>query len=121
MSPSQKRKLWIALVVALVVAAIAAVVFHRRRSAPQAARLLPEADAVLYLNLRLMRLETIFRHASPVAHDPDYEQFVQATEFQFERDLDQAALAMHASGSRLNPGIPSSGQLASQARFSEVF
>jgi len=121
MLPSQKRKLRIALVVVVVAAAIAGVVFLRKRSAPQAARLLPEADAVLYVNLRLMRLETIFRHTSPVAHDPDYERFVQATGFQFERDLDQAALAMHASGSPLNPGVPSSGSIATHARFSEIF
>jgi len=121
MLPSHKRKLWIATVVVLVAGAVAGVVFLRKRSAPQPARLLPEADAVLYLNFQLMRLETLFRHSSPVAHDPDYEQFVQATGFQFERDLDQAALAVHASGSALNPGMPSSGSMMSKARFSEIF
>jgi hypothetical protein len=121
MLPSYKRKARIGLVVLLIAAAVAGVVFLRKRSAPQPARLLPDADAVLYIDFRLMRLETMFRHLSPVAHDPDYEQFVQATGFQFERDLDQAALALHASGSSQNPGIPSSGSLASHARFSEIF
>ena len=121
MLPSHKRKLRIAVVVALIAAAGAGLVVLRKRSAPEPARLLPEADAVVYVNLRLMRVESFFRRTSPVAHDPEYEQFVQATGFQFERDLDQAALAMHASGSALNPGIPSSGSIAARARFSEIF
>jgi hypothetical protein len=44
-----------------------------------------------------------------VPHDPEYEQFIQATGFQFERDLDEAAFAIHYSSSGLQP------------RFSEIF
>jgi hypothetical protein len=121
MLPSRKRKLRIALVVILIAAAITAVVLVRRRSAPEPARLLPEADAVVYVNLHLLRLGRVFENAPPVSHDPEYEQFVQATGFQFERDLDQAAVAVHASGSPLNPGGGGPGSFTEQARFSEVF
>ena len=47
----------------------------------------------------------------PVRHDPEYEQFIQATGFQFERDLDQAAFAIHYAGSATG----------GETRFSEVF
>ncbi len=121
MLPSRKRKLWIALAVILIAAAITGVVLVRRRAAPEPARLLPDADAVVYINLHLLRLGRMFEHAPPVSHDPEYQQFVEATGLQFERDLDQAAFAIHASGSPLNPGSGGPGSFTEQARFSEVF
>lgn len=113
----RQRKLWIALAVLLVAAAIAAVVYLRSRAAPEAARLLPESDAVLYINLRLMRLAHVFGEAPPVSYDPDYDQFVKETGFQFERDLDQAAFALHA------PSGPAAGNggFLEGARYSEIF
>jgi hypothetical protein len=113
----RRRKLWIALAVLLVAAAIAAVVYLRSRSAPEAARLLPESDAVLFVNLRLMRLAHVFGESPPVSYDPDYEQFVKETGFQFERDLDQAAFAVHATAG------PASGDESffERVRYSEIF
>lgn len=113
----RRRRLWVALAVVLVAAAIAAVVYLRSRAAPEAARLLPESDAVLFVNLRLMRLAHVFGELPPVSYDPDYEQFVKETGFQFERDLDQAAFAIHAfAGS-------STGEdsFFERARYSEIF
>ena len=52
-----------------------------------------------------------------VPHDPDYEQFIQATGFQFERDLDEAALAIHYPAKP--PGAKTDTR--QQPRFSEVF
>lgn len=113
----RRRKLWIALAVLLVAAAIAGVVYLRSRAAPEAARLLPESDAVLFVNLRLARLAHVFGEASPVAYDADYEQFVKETGFQFERDLDQAAFAVHA------PSGPAAGTegFFERAHYSEIF
>ena len=112
----RRRKLWIALAVVLVAAAVAAVVYLQSRAAPEAARLLPESDAVLFVNLRLMRRMHVFGEAPPVSYDSDYEQFVKETGFQFERDLDQAAFAVHA------PSGPAVGQsFLEQARYSEIF
>jgi len=113
----RRRKLWIVLAVVLVAAAIAAVVYLRSRAAPEAARLLPESDAILYINLRLMRLAHVFGEAPPVPYDPEYEEFVKETGFQFERDLDQAAFAIHAFS---GPAASAEGFLE-RARFSEVF
>jgi len=114
----RRRKLWIALAVVLVAAAVAAVVYLRSRSAPEAARLLPESDAVLFINLRLMRLAHVFGELPPISYDPDYEQFVKETGFQFERDLDQAAFAMHVPA---GGGIAGGQNLSDAARYSEVF
>jgi hypothetical protein len=113
----RRRKLWIALAVVLVAAAIALVVYLRSRAAPEAARLLPESDAVLFVNLRLMRLAHVFGEAPPVSYDPDYEQFVKETGFRFERDLDQAAFAVHAPF-----GLGASGEgFSERVRYSEIF
>ncbi|HYN15991.1 MAG TPA: hypothetical protein VES66_09435 [Terriglobales bacterium] len=113
----RRRKLWIALAVILVSAAIAAVVYLRSRAAPEAARLLPESDAVLFVNLRLMRLAHVFGEVPSVSYDPDYEQFVKDTGFQFERDLDQAAFAVHAptAATQGNEGF------FEGAHYSEIF
>jgi hypothetical protein len=113
----RRRKLWIAVAVMLIAAAIAAVVYLRSRAAPEAARLLPESDAVLFVNLRLMRLAHVFGEAPPVSYDPDYEQFVKETGFRFERDLDQAAFAVHAPS---GPAANGEGFFA-RARYSEIF
>jgi hypothetical protein len=113
----RRRKLRIALAVLLVCAAIAAVVYLRSRAAPEAARLLPESDAVLFVNLRLMRLAHVFGEVPSVSYDPDYEQFVKDTGFQFERDLDQAAFAVHV------PTTATGGNAGflEGARYSEIF
>jgi len=113
----RRRKLRIALAVVLIAAAIAAVVYLRSRAAPEAARLLPESDAVLFVNLRLMRRAHVFGEAPPVAYDADYEQFVKETGFQFERDLDQAAFAVHAPSS---PAADGEG-FFERAHYSEIF
>jgi len=48
-----------------------------------------------------------------VPHDPEYEQFIQGTGFQFERDLDHAAFAIHYPVNS-SPG-------SQETRFSEIF
>ena len=114
--PMHQRRFWVALTVVLVAGAVAAVVYLRSRAAPEAARLLPESDAVVFVNLRLMRLAHVFGEAPPVSYDPEYEQFVRETGFQFERDLDQAAVAVQIlSGPSLDQGF------FERARYSEIF
>ncbi|MBV9341655.1 MAG: hypothetical protein JO159_12305 [Acidobacteria bacterium] len=93
------------------VAALTAVIELRKHAPPEPARLLPGADAFLYMNLKWMRRADMAGRIPPVAHDPEYERFIQATGFQFERDLDQAAFAIHYGG-------PAT---AGETRFSEVF
>jgi hypothetical protein len=115
MSPG---RLWTALVILLVVTATGAIIFYLGTCvAPTAVRLLPDSDAVLFINLRLLRLTHIFSEVPPVSYDPDYEQFVKETGFRFERDLDQAAFAVHA------PSGPDANHQGffERARYSEIF
>jgi hypothetical protein len=89
----------------------------RKHAPPEPARLLPAADGFAYVDLQWMRRANITGELPPVPHDPDYERFINATGFQFERDLDEAALAVHypESIAAVVPGQPN------EARFSEVF
>src|SRR5437868_12384080 len=98
--------------VLLVVAALTIIVQLRKHAPPEPARLLPGADGFLYVNLKWMRRINTGAQLPPVSHDPEYEQFIQATGFQFERDLDQAAFAIHYP-TRAGPSEP--------PRFTEIF
>jgi hypothetical protein len=95
----------------IFVAAVAVVVELRKHAPPEPARLLPGADGFIYLDLKWMRRADIATNLPAVPHDPEYEQFIQATGFQFERDLQEAALAIHYAG-------PLTG---GETRFSEIF
>jgi len=109
-----RRRLPIFLGVLLVAGAVALVVVLRKHAPPEPARLLPSADGFAYVNLQWMRRANILGQLPPVHHDPEYEQFIQATGFDFERDLEQAAVAIHY------PADPKSAGLEN-ARFSYVF
>src|ERR1035441_5772075 len=112
-----RRRLFIPLIVLLIIAGIALIVFLRKQAPPEAARLLPGADGFFYINLRWIREVNATGQLPPVSREPEYQKFVEETGFQFERDLDQAAFAIHYPRSWGN-GIAGS---ASEPRFSEVF
>lgn len=112
-----RRTLPIAIAVLVIAAAIALVVTLRKQAPPEAARLLPGADGFLYVDLRWIRTFNATGQLPPVSHDPDYEKFVQETGFQFERDLDEAAFAIHYPRTWGN----GTGGSASEPRFSEIF
>jgi hypothetical protein len=108
----RKRTLYsLLLMLALVVALIGAVCL-RKAAPPEVARLLPESDAIIYLNLMPLRAATHFER-TPVARSSDYQHFVDATGIVPERDLDAAAFALHRMD---NPNGPN-GPVA----YSEVF
>ncbi|HWR35752.1 MAG TPA: hypothetical protein VN622_07805 [Clostridia bacterium] len=111
---SRTRKLIVLGVVVVIVAAVAVAIFLRRRGAPEPARLLPDGEAVIFVNLKTFRLLTGFGDKQAAAREPEYEQFVRETGFQFERDLDQAAFVQHR---RTSTGAIRSGS----ARYSEIF
>ena len=93
---TRRRQLWIALVVVLALAsAIVVAIILRKHAPPDAVRLLPDSDAVLYVNLEPMRLLTDLGKKPSPNRDPEYQQFVSETGFDFERDLDRAAFAIH--------------------------
>jgi hypothetical protein len=91
---ARRRLLIISLCVLLFFAAVAAVVLLRKRAAPEAARLLPESDAVVYVDFGAIRRLTGLDQQFPRLA-PGYDDFVKSTGFAFERDLDEAAMAVH--------------------------
>jgi len=86
-----RRTLWF---VAAVVLALAAAVYLRFKAPPEAARLLPESDGIVYVNLRPLRA-LIRKNLKPVTREPDYQGFIDATGIDWERDLEEAAVALH--------------------------
>jgi hypothetical protein len=122
----RRRRKWIILgsVVAAAVAAITLLLYLRSGGAPQAARLLPESDAVIYVDLSLVRFAQRFGSEQFVlSNEPEYQEFVRETGFRPERDLESAALAVHnviapsAPPGRGQPQSPPQRVL----RFSEIF
>jgi len=112
-----RRSVPIIVAVLLVVAAVALVVTLRKHAPPEAARLLPGADGFFYINLKWIRTFNATAQLPPVSRDPEYQKFVEQTGFQFERDLDEAAFAIHY------PQFWGDGTAgdASEPRFSEIF
>ena len=93
------------LVVAGVLVLLAVAVFLRSKAPPKAARLLPESDGILFLDLKPVR--TFFRKdMKPPQRVPEYQQFVDATGIDWERDLDQAAVALHRMEDPKGPNGP---------------
>ena len=112
-----RRTLPIALAVVIVGAAVTLTVELRKNAPPEAARLLPGADAFLYANFNWVR-KLSSNPLPPVSHDPEYERFIQETGIQFERDLEAVAFAVHYPQNWPGGG---SGGTAPEPRFSEVF
>ncbi len=105
----RRRTLWIVLAVVIAGLVITAAVLVRKHSAPEPARLLPEADTYVYFDLAPLRLAGVLKGMPEVPREAEYAQFVRETGFEFERDLDEAAFAVHA------------GRAGEETRFSEVF
>src|SRR6266700_327557 len=91
---ARRRLFIISICVLWVLIVVGAVVWLRKQAAPEAARLLPEADAVLYVDFGNIRSLTAVDQQFPRLA-PGYDEFVKSTGFAFERDLDEAALAVH--------------------------
>ena len=108
----RKRTLYSLAAAVLILCALAVAVVLRQKAPPEVARLLPESDAIVYLNLKPLRAATHFER-SPVTPPPTYQQFIDATGIQFERDLDKAAFALHSMADPSGPNGP--------VAFSEVF
>ncbi len=100
------------IIVLLLLLLVALAAYLRRKAPPEAARLLPESDCILYFNLRPLRAYTHFDR-NQIPRDPQYQAFIDATGFEFERDLDEAAFGLHRMANPLGPN----GAVA----YSEVF
>src|SRR5215475_897334 len=109
----RKNYLWVLVVLVVIVGGIVTAILLRRHAPPDAVRLLPESDAVVYVNLEPVRLLTDLGKQPPKERDPQYEDFVRQTGFEFERDLDKAAFAIHYGAA--DKGAPA------ENRYSEIF
>ena len=97
-----RRTLW---VVAGVVLLLAIAVFLRSKAPPEAARLLPECDGILYFNLKPIRV-FLRKDLKPPQRVPEYQEFVDATGIDWEQDLDSAAIALHRMQDPNGPNGP---------------
>ena len=113
-----RRTLPIALAVVTIAAAVTLTVELRKNAPPEPARLLPGADGFLYANFNWIRKANNGKPFFPVSHDPEYERFIQETGFDYERDLESVAFAVHYPEKWPGGGT---GGAAPEARFSEVF
>lgn len=103
----------------LVIVATGILVWSWAHAAPECVRLLPDSDAVVYVNLTPLRVANAFAGVDTIKHAADYEEFIQQTGFDFERDLDEVSIAVHLPVGPL-PDPNKTGQQP-EPRFSEVF
>jgi hypothetical protein len=97
-----RRTLWI---VAAVLAFLAVAIFLRSKAPPEAARILPESDGILYVDLKPVRA-FLRKDLKPPTRDPEYQQFVDATGIDWERDLDELAIAIQRMPDPTGPNGP---------------
>jgi hypothetical protein len=84
------RKLLISALLLVVVAAAGAFLLRRVTRPPEAARLLPEGDLLIYANFRPAHL---FEAGRPSQLEEHYKDFIQQTGIEFERDLEEVAVS----------------------------
>jgi hypothetical protein len=92
-------------VVAAVLLLLAVAIFLRSKAPPEAARLLPESDGILYVNLKPFHA-FLHKDLKPPRRVPEYEQFVQGIGFDWEQDLDQVAIGLHRMPDPSGPNGP---------------
>jgi hypothetical protein len=80
-------------------------IFLRSKAPPEAARLLPESDGIIYLNLKPVR-SFFHKEMKPPDRVPEYKQFIDAVGIDPERDLDEAAIALHRMADPNGPNGP---------------
>jgi hypothetical protein len=100
------------LIAVIVLALLGALAYLRQKAPPEVARLLPESDGIVYINFEPLRAAMHFDQ-HPVQHDAGYQRFIDATGFVFDRDLHQAAIAIHHMQNPRGPNGP--------VAYSEVF
>ncbi len=84
---------------------LAAAIYLRFKAPPEAARLLPESDGIVYVNLRPLRV-LVHKNLKPITRAPDYQAFIDATGIDWERDLEEAAVALHRMPNPNGPNGP---------------
>lgn len=96
------------MIVAAAVVLLAVAIFLRSKAPPEPARLLPQSDGIIYVNLKPFRALMRHEHTQmkPPQRVPEYQEFVTATGIDWEKDLDQAAIALHRMPNPNGPNGP---------------
>jgi hypothetical protein len=104
------------LIVAAVLLVLALAIFLRSKAPPEAARLLPESDGIIYFNLKAIRT---LAHNNFKAPDrvPEYQEFIDDIGIDPERDLDQVAIALHRMPDPNGPNGPVAYSMVLVGRF----
>lgn len=84
---------------------LAAAIYLRFKAPPESARLLPESDGIVFVNLRPLHA-LLKKNARPVVRAPEYQSFIDATGIDWERDLEEAAVALHRMPDPHGPNGP---------------
>lgn len=112
----RKRTRYSLLVALALIIALAVAVWLRKLAPPEVARLLPESDAIIYVNIKPLRVVTHF-DKNPVSRSPEYQHFIDATGIVPERDLDAAAFALHRMENPNGPNGPVAYSEVLEGRF----
>jgi len=114
-----KKRLLLVLTIAVLLIATGIWLNTEMNSVPILARRLPVADGYLYVDLRPVRLVLNTKGDSlpTIQREAEYDAFVKQTGFEFERDLEQAAIAVHG----YEPTKNENGTVELQRRYSEFF
>jgi hypothetical protein len=108
----RRRTRYSLLLMLALIGALGIALYLRQKAPPEVARLLPESDAILFANLRPIRLATHFDRTT-VKRSPEFQKFIDATGVVPERDLDEVAFALHRMDDQNGPNGP--------VAYSEVF
>jgi len=93
------------LIVAAVLVLLGVAIFLRSKAPPEAARLLPESDGIVYIDLKPIR-SFFHKNLKPPERVPEYQQFIESIGIDPERDLDQVAIALHRMPDPNGPNGP---------------
>jgi len=104
-SEMNKRTRRTLLIVAAVLVLLAFAIFLRSKAPPEAARLLPESDGIVYVDAKPLRAFA-HKNVTPPRYEPEYQQFINETGIDLWRDIDQAAVALHAMPDANGPNGP---------------
>ena len=115
----RKKYLYSGLVLLVIAIAAGAYLWSWIHAAPESVRLLPDADAVVYVNLIPLRVANAFTGVDTINRAADYQDFIQRTGFDFERDLDEVGVAVHLPSGP--PPDRNRTAVPPEPRFSEVF
>ncbi len=111
----RKRTVYTLVAVLAIVCALGIALYLWQKAPPKVARLLPESDAILYVNLKPLRTATHFDR-NPIS-PRSFQPFIDATGILPERDLDAFALALHRLPNPDGPNGPDAFSLVFECRF----